>query len=294
MSEQKQLSENSSLLNILSTALACPGIKISRDDFLRETFSHFDESLRKKVIEEGPVAAGYQKETLRRIAKNIIQRETYRSSGVSFITGLPGGPIALTAGIAADTIQFFGVALRLAQELSYLYGAEDLWNDNTLDRTAITNHFVIYCGVMFGVSGASATMRVAFAALGKQALKKLPQKALTKSWYFAITKAIVKVFGIRLTKSTFAKGISKALPIVGGLVSGGITYISMPPMGNRLVDALEEVQFDYSDEKFAADIEAMKKTAEAEQTSGSSAIIIESDSEESSNDTGDSSAAKQP
>ena len=62
---------------------------------------------------------------------------------------------------------------------------------------------------MFGVSGASATMRVAFAALGKQALKKLPQKALTKSWYFAITKAIVKVFGIRLTKSTFAKGVSK-------------------------------------------------------------------------------------
>ncbi len=69
MSEQKQLSENSSLLNILSAALACPGIKISRDDFLRETFSHFDESLRKKVIEEGPVAAGCRKETLRRIAK---------------------------------------------------------------------------------------------------------------------------------------------------------------------------------------------------------------------------------
>ena len=84
------------------------------------------------------------------------------------------------------------------------------------------------------------------------------------------------------------------MPIVGGLVSGGITYISMPPMGNRLVDALEEVQFDYSDEKFAADIEAMKKTAEAEQTSSSDTIIIEDASEKPSGETNDSSAAKQP
>ncbi len=88
--------------------------------------------------------------------------------------------------------------------------------------------------------------------------------------------------------------VSKALPIVGGLVSGGITYVSMPPMGNRLVDALEEVQFDYSDEKFAADIEAMKKTAEAEQTPNSDTIIIEAVSEKSSNETNDSSAANSP
>ena len=35
----------------------------------------------------------------------------------------------MAATIPADVLQFFGMALRLAQELSYLYGAKDLCNN---------------------------------------------------------------------------------------------------------------------------------------------------------------------
>ena len=35
--------------------------------------------------------------------------------------------------IPADVMQFFGMALRLAQELSYLYGGGDLWVDGQID-----------------------------------------------------------------------------------------------------------------------------------------------------------------
>ena len=38
--------------------------------------------------------------------------------------GLPGG-VAMGVTIPADLAQFFGMSLRLAQELSYLFGAKE-------------------------------------------------------------------------------------------------------------------------------------------------------------------------
>lgn len=44
----------------------------------------------------------------------------------------------------------------------------------------------------------------------KQALKKLTQKALTKTFYYSIVKSIAKAFGPKMTKEVFAKGVSKS------------------------------------------------------------------------------------
>jgi hypothetical protein len=35
------------------------------------------------------------------------------------------------------------------------------------------------------------------------------------------------------------KTIAKAVPVVGGVISGGLTYVTFRPMGHRLADALE-------------------------------------------------------
>ena len=87
----------------------------------------------------------------------------------------------------------------------------------------------------------------------KQALKKLPQQALTKTFYYPIIKAIAKAIGIKMTKSVFAKGVSKAIPILGGFVSGTITFATMRPMGMKLVNEFDEIRFDYSREEFEDD-----------------------------------------
>jgi len=42
-----------------------------------------------------------------------------------------------------------------------------------------------------------------------------------------------------MAKDTFAKGLSKVVPIVGGGISGGLTYASMNTMVKRLVKQLE-------------------------------------------------------
>ena len=91
--------------------------------------------------------------------------------------------------------------------------------------------------------------------LSIQALKRLPQKALTKTFLFPILKKILAVFGAKLTKATFAKGVSKAIPVLGGVVSGGINYASMKPMAMRLKDELSK-NIGYTQEDAEKDLEA--------------------------------------
>lgn len=107
---------------------------------------------------------------------------------------------------------------------------------------------------MFGVSYAACGVRIAASAMAKQVAKKLPQKALTKTFYYPVIKSVLKAFGVKITKTTFSKGVAKAIPIVGGIVSGGLTFATMRPMGVRLVDTLERAIFDYDDSALKEDI----------------------------------------
>lgn len=249
MSKQEQ---NTSLVKTISAAIQIPGVKVDRESFLLDAFKHENPNLRNRIIEVGPVAAGCNRNQLKNLAKKYVDIRTTTSAGASFAAGIPGG-LAMAATIPADTLQFFGTALRLAQEISYIYGAEDLWDNGEVDTDKVQRQLVLYCGVMFGVGGASATLRVVSSALGKQALKKIPQMALTKTFYYPIIKAIAKTVGIKMTKGVFAKGVSKAVPILGGIVSGAITLASMHPMGMKLIDEFDEVKFDYTHAEFEAD-----------------------------------------
>ncbi len=64
---------------------------------------------------------------------------------------------------------------------------------------------------------------------------------------------------MKITKKTFAQGVSKAIPILGGVISGGLTYASMKPMGNRLRKTLYDVVDGYSNEDFSRDYDDVKK-----------------------------------
>ncbi len=269
------------LTNVISTAIQLPGVKVSRDVFLKEQFKELTQAEIDLILQSGPVEAGVSREILARKAKKIIRERSAVSSGASFLAGLPGG-IAMAATIPADLLQFYGVALRMAQELVYLYGEADMWCDNAPDPDKITNQLILYCGVMLGVTGAAQTVRIMSSALAKQALKKLPQKALTKTFYYPVIKSILKFFGVSVTKSTFAKGVSKVIPVIGGVVSGGITLASMIPMGNRLSQTLDQTHFEYSTREFQADMQEIESIQKQYNTYESTAY--ETGTEESTSD----------
>ena len=255
----RELSQEIVLEDVISTAVKLPGVKVNRNKFLAEQFADSDINIQ-DIIEFGPVQAGISRENLSSAANKLIIRRTSESSIASFVAGIPGG-LAMAATIPADVAQFFGMALRLAQELAYMYGAENIWIDGQVDDERIKSQLILYCGVMFGVSGAVSGVRVLSTQIAKTTLKKLPQKALTKTFWYPIVKQIGKAIGVKVTKATVAQGLSKAVPVVGGVISGSLNFASMMPMAKRLYVTLDKAAFDYSDEDLKSDIDIVERVS---------------------------------
>ena len=258
MSEEKKIEKEVALENIITSAVQIPGVKVDRKKFLAETFANH-EVVMEDIFELGPIEAGISMEDLSKLANKLILSRTGQSSIASFVAGIPGG-LAMAATVPLDVLQFFGMAIRLAQELSYLYGADDLWQNGQLDDEKVKNQLLLYCGVMFGVSGAVSGVRVLSTQIAKTTLKKLPQKALTKTFWYPMIKQIGKAIGIKVTKSTVAKGISNAIPVIGGVISGSMNFASMLPMANRLQSTLESANFGYTEADLERDIDIIETT----------------------------------
>ncbi|WP_157276509.1 SHOCT domain-containing protein [Paenibacillus sp. Soil766] len=243
---------------VLVNALKVPGVKVNRKEFLAHTLADYANSEQFAVVlDKGPVEAGIPLNIINKVAKSLIEKRTMQSTAVSFAAGLPGG-LAMAATIPADTLQFFGVALRMAQELAYLFGYKNMWDQDKLDSERVKGELTIFLGVMFGVGGSASALKILSAKLSQQVLKKLPQQALTKTVYYPIIKKVAAAIGIKITKKTFAQGISKAIPVIGGIISGGLTYASMKPMGNRLRETLFDAIGNYSNEDFEKDYQDVK------------------------------------
>ena len=249
---EEQNKNDFSLETVISSAVKIPGVKVNRTAFLEDTFKSFSTEI-SEVVSLGPVEAGIGREELEKIAKKLIITRTSESSILSFAAGIPGG-FAMAATIPADILQFFGMTLRLAQELAYIYGAPDIWNGEEIDDEKVKNQLILYCGVMFGVSGAASGVRIMTTQLAKTASKRISQKALTKTFWFPIVRKIGKFFGTNVTKKLVGDAVAKALPVFGGLISGGINFASMLPMANKLQKTLDKSCFDYTESEMEADI----------------------------------------
>lgn len=240
-------------LKVLNESLKLPFIKIDRSEFLIKKFGEQVDDIQ-KLIDEGPQVF-FSKEELDESAKKVINANVLQSSSLSFASGLPGG-FAMAATIPADIAQFYGYSLKLAQEISYIYGYNNMWSDQGELTEDAKNTLILYLGVMLGVTSAGAAVRILSNKMALQALKKIPQKALTKTIYYPIIKKVMAIFGTKLTKATFAKGVSKFIPVFGGAVSGTMNYISLKPMANRLKDELGK-NINYTTKDFEQDIKIL-------------------------------------
>lgn len=77
-------------------------------------------------------------------------------------------------------------------------------------------------------------------ANGNGVEKKLLRAALTKGTIYPIVKSVSKWFGVNMTKQIFAGFFKKAIPVVGGIIGGGITYLSFKPYCDKLKASLQD------------------------------------------------------
>lgn len=153
---------------------------------------------------------------------------------------MPGG-FAMVATIPADIAQYFAYMIRVMQKLAYLYGFEDFeLNKNTISDDTM-NQIMIFLGVMFGVQGANAGVKKIAEAAAKKISKSLAQKALTNRTVYPIIKKIAQAVGIRMTKQIFAESVSKVVPVIGGVVTGGLSYITFKPCAKKLKNSFKDL-----------------------------------------------------
>ena len=127
----------------------------------------------------------------------------------------------------------------LVQKLSYLYGHED-FTENGKISDYTRNQLTVMLGVAFGVQAAQQALTKLVQQLSLETAKRLPRMALTTTFYYPIIKQVAKWLGTNLTKNTFARGAAKALPIVGGVINGGIAYASYNKVAKRFHKAMME------------------------------------------------------
>lgn len=227
--------------DIIILGLRIPGVHIDREEFLRKQFmKNYANDVIQDAVKFNPAHAGITVEEIDNIADQVIQYERNCVSGISLALGAPGG-VAMVATLPTDIAQYYGYMLRAIQKLLYLYGFPEINVENGVNIDDETMNLITLClGVMYGVEGSVASIKILSNALGKGVEKKLLQKALTKGTFYPIVKKISRWFSVCMTKQVFAGFFRKAIPVVGGVVGGGITYLSFKPCCDNLKKSLQD------------------------------------------------------
>ena len=227
--------------DIIILGLRVPGVHIDREEFLRKQFmKNYSNDVIQDAVKFNPAHAGITVEEIDNIADQVIQYERNCVNGISLALGAPGG-VAMVATLPTDIAQYYGYMLRAIQKLLYLYGFPEINVENGVNIDDETMNLITLClGVMYGVEGSVASIKILSNALGKGVEKKLLQKALTKGTFYPIVKKISRWFSVCMTKQVFAGFFRKAIPVVGGVVGGGITYLSFKPCCDSLKKSLQD------------------------------------------------------
>lgn len=227
---------------VMGAALSMPGVKVDRDDFLKKELKNYCSPEQLNLAISSRPINGVSKEIIDRIANACINSHTTKVTTISAVAGIPGG-FAMAGTIPADMAQYYWHVFVLAQKLAYLYGFPDLRDENGNLTDTASDMLTLFVGVMMGASAANQAIKGLAKEFAKQVVKRLPQKALTKTMYYPIIKQIAKWIGVKLTKDTFAKGLGKVIPILGGVISGGLTLATFRPSAKRLQHKLQEEMF---------------------------------------------------
>ncbi|NLQ13223.1 hypothetical protein HGI81_05105 [Olsenella sp. KGMB02461] len=226
----------------LLSAIRLRGVKIEREVFLQQELAKkgLSQAQIDLAIAERPAVAGVDPEILDAIARESIALETNKSSWMSFATGLPGG-LAMVGTIPADITQYYVHAFRIMQKLAYTYGWDNFLDqvDETDDETLAKLAF--FFGCMVGVGGAAVGLKAFANNAAKAVAKNVAKATLTKTTWYPVLKSVLRAIGVKVTKVGVGKAVGKVVPLVGGVVSGAMTYVTLKTESGKLLEQLKKL-----------------------------------------------------
>jgi DNA-directed RNA polymerase subunit M/transcription elongation factor TFIIS len=228
-----------SFTSVVETAAQLPIVHVDRTEFLTRNLSKLCTPQQlQKAVADGTLRAGIPTAILDSVANAVINEETLKVTSISAAAGLPGG-FAMAATLPADLAQFYGFVIRVAQELAYIYGWDEIFTERSNLDAGTESQLILFIGVMSGVQSAVNVVGKLFGETAMRSVaKKVAAQTLTKTWYYPIVKKIAAMLGQKMTKATFGQAVSKVVPVLGAVVSGGLTWATFKPMAHRLQEHL--------------------------------------------------------
>ena len=230
-------------LEFLAKVVRVPGVRVNREEFLRQELRklHMSDDAIERAIDSNPLLAGVALTEIDRLAEDAISYETNKSAAISFVAGIPGG-FAMLGTIPADLMQYYAHALRIMQKLAYLYGWSELIPEDRDTDDDTIGVLAVFFGVMLGVGGAAQSLTAFARVAAKTAYQNhATKRALMSITWYPVVKHSLRLIGINITKSTAAKGFSKIVPIIGGFVSSGLTFMALQSQSALLKGHLREI-----------------------------------------------------
>ena len=244
-------------VEFLKKVIRIRGVRVDREDFLRQELRKLglgNESV-SEALSGTPVQAGVSLKQLDGLAEATIGFETRKSAAMSFAAGLPGG-LAMFVAVPADITQYYVHAFRVMQKLAYIYGWKDFLGDLDEIDDETLGKMSLFLGVMMGVGGAASSLTTFAKQVARPALQKqIAKQALTKTAWYGPMKQTLKLIGIKISKDSFAKGVTRTVPVIGGVISGGMTLVALRTQSTRLQKRLRELP-----EQERADIDEARAT----------------------------------
>lgn len=228
----------------MKMAMAIPFVKIDRVEFLRKELSPFCTPEQIQSAISGTPTKVLTVSQVSKIANGCIKYHLTLVCSASALAGLPGG-WAMAGAIPADIAQFYAHVFALTQKLLYIYGWPDLQNEEGKLTDEASQILTLFTGVMMGSQVASEAVKQLANAFAQQVAVRLPKQALAKYAIYNISKQVAKWIGVKLTKDSFSRGISKVIPLVGAPISAGLTYWTFKPMANKLKKYLDDELREY-------------------------------------------------
>lgn len=171
------------------------------------------------------LAASYLKEegSLREQIDSLIRWQNAKSATSGFITNL-GGLITLPVAIPANFVSVIYIQVRMIAAIAKMCGY-DLKDDRV--RTLV---YVSLCG---------SAVKDLFKDIGVQFGTKLTAEMIKKYVSAEVLKAINKAVGFKLLTKAGEKGtinLTKAVPLVGGVIAGALDGFTTNVVGNTARD----------------------------------------------------------
>lgn len=232
---------NSTWISFLNGIISIPGAKVNRESFIRNTFRNLTPTQINSCISESPVKV-LPAETIEKVASSLINSHTNKVTALSALSGIPGG-FAMLATIPADLANYYYHVVLVGQKLGYLYGFPEMIDNSgnlTQDGEIMLTAFI---GVMNKVKMANELIKKIAAEMAKRLSEETAVRVAGNILSKQIVSQAVEVIAIKLgqqiTAKNVARGFSKAIPVISGVICGGITYATFKPQAKRLLETLQ-------------------------------------------------------